>query len=162
MTRLIDFHRIDGRLPVLGSDDNQSRFVNALAFQSLNHLAQCCIGFLQPISKNIRRVTGTVQVAAGMPAQLIPDLLIATWIRIVTCHLLPNADGLEVHAKKCWNSWPGRSVVLQAIDLVNDSFHLLLIILNCAHNADRGIESVISLRFVCIGDSPAMTAVMYQ
>src|SRR5882724_2898519 len=77
-----------------------------------------------------------------MSAQCVSGALVAAWIGIVVSNLLPHTDGLKVHAKKCRHSWARRSVMLQAVNLIDDSPDLLLVILNRTHNAHRRIESV--------------------
>src|SRR5258708_21221199 len=69
VTRLVDLPGVDRRLPVLSGDNEQRRFVDTLALERLNHIAQSFVGFLQSVSANVGRGPSAGLVAAGFAIQ---------------------------------------------------------------------------------------------
>ena len=142
MPGLPDRLRIDGRLAVLGGHDEERGLVEALVLERLDHAGEGLVGLSEPIGQDFGRRPRAVEVAAGLAAQRVAVGLVAAGIGVVVGELLPHAHCLEVHAEDGGRARRGRPVVRLAVDLVQDALDLLEIVLDRAHHAESGVESV--------------------
>src|SRR5260370_12364893 len=83
---------------------------------------------------------GAILVTAGFHFQRA-GVVSAAAVLVVARELLPDADRLEVHTEDSGDTSSGLAIVGQAVDLVEDSFDFLLIVLDRADDACGGIEA---------------------
>ena len=135
VARLVHLQRVDGRLAVLGGDDEQGRIVDALLLERVDHALQGLVGLLETVGEDVARRARAVLVAARLPVQTRVGVVGAASVEVVLGQLLPDAHGLEVHAEDGRHAGRPRPVVVAAVDLVQDRGHLLLIVLDGADHA---------------------------
>ncbi len=99
---------VDRRLPVLGRDDDGGRTEKTVILERLDHLPDRGIDEFD-----------LAQHAGGGSARGVGVTSLDALDQ-----LLPNADGLEIHAKNCGHRSAARPEVVLAIDLVDHGIDL--------------------------------------
>src|SRR5207248_668711 len=63
-------------------------------------------------------------------------------VKIIFGEFLTDAHRLKIHSENCGYTGSRSSIVFQAVNLVKNRVDFELIIFDCAHHADGGIESI--------------------
>ena len=101
---------------MLGRHDHQRRFVEALELELLDHAGDGLVGLLQAVGQHVAGRPGAILVTAGLLVDLAVDVSGAAVVEVVLGQLLPDADGLKVHAEHGGSPRTRRAVVVSVID----------------------------------------------